>query len=540
MTNGTHQGKVMQDELKTPGDYLAVLNRRRWSLILPFVIVFIIAAAVAVGLPPIYRSTSTILIEQQEIPPDFVRATVTSYAEERLQSIKQRIMSYSRLLDIMNRFHLYEELREKQTNEEIVERMREDIKLETISAEVVNPRTGRAATATIAFTLSYEGKSPQKVHKVANVLGSLYLEENLRVREQQALSTSRFLENEMKEVKADLNELEAQIAEFKEKHINELPELLQVNIQSLDRIERDIERLNDRLGTLQERKSYLQTQLASIPPEERIDADKTRLAELKVQLVHLKTRFSEEYPAIIKTRKEIAELEKELGKTGDVGTNNPGGLPAPADVPPDNPAYITLASQLAGTQAEIDTLKEQKETLYESRDEYRRRIEATPRVEENYKALVVERNNTQAKYDDLMGKFMEAKVAHGLEREEKGERFTLIDPARLPEKPVRPNRLAIVLIGFVLGVGAGVGSASLREFSDQSVRSAQGLARATSFPVLATIPEIMTRKEVQRRKRRRVALVVSALGIAVVAVFVFHFFVMDLDILWAKLSRRMG
>ena len=525
----------MEPNAMTLDDYFTIVKRRKWSLILPALAVFLCAAIVAMALPSIYQSTSTILIEEQDIPEDFVMATVTSYAEQRLQSIYQRIVSFSRLLEIVNRFQLYPELKDKWTTEEIVEKMREDVLLEPISAEMVDRRTGRPTAATIAFTLSYEGKNPDTVQRVSNMLTSLFLEENLRVRERQATETSEFLENEMDKVKSDLAELEAKMATFKAAHINELPDLLQVNMQSLNSLESNAERLNEQLRSLKEREGYLQTQLASISPSfEEEKRDKVRLAELKVQLVHLKSRFSEKYPDVIKTKAEIAELEKQANDSR-VKSDNPGH----SDDPPDNPAYITLAAQLSSTQVEIVSLNRQIGEFNKMANEYRRRIANSPKVEEAYRAIFTERNNTQAKYDDLMRKHMEARVAQGLEKEQKGERFTLIDPARLPETPDKPNRMAIILIGMVLGMGAGVGWASLKEFTDQSIRDSTSLALATSFPVLASIPEIVTQEDIQRKKKKRnIIIIVLVLGV-VISVVLFHFLVMDLNVFWAKLMRKV-
>jgi len=522
----------MQQMPMTPKDYLEIVKRRKWSLVLPAVIVFLLAGIVALVLPSIYISHSTILIEEQEIPSDFVMATVTGYAEQRIQQINQRIMSYSRLLEIIQRLELYPELIDKWTTEEIVEKMKEDTVLEPVSAEIVDKRTGRPTTATIAFSLSYEGKNPQKVQQVANVLTSLFLEENLQVRAKQASDTSAFLESEVDKIKAELAGIESEIANFKEAHINELPEMLQVNMQTLNNIERNIELSSQQLRTLKEKKEYLQTQLASITPYEEEHSTRQRLEELKVQLVHLTKRFSEEYPDVKKTRAEIAELEEQF--------KNPGKNPGKTNDHPDNPVYITLAAQLASTQSEIESVQRQIEELNLSVNAYRLRVAGTPRVEEVYSVLMVARTNTQAQYDDLVRKLMEARVAHGLEKEQKGERFTLIEPPRLPEKPYKPNRLAIMLIGIVLGMGAGVGLAALREFSDDAVRNGDILTMATQFPVLAGIPEIVTAKDVTRRRTKRLIWAGCAVGIVALGLVAFHFFVMDLDIFWAKLMRKFA
>jgi polysaccharide chain length determinant protein (PEP-CTERM system associated) len=521
----------MEPNAMTLNDYFEIIKRRKWSFILPATIISVAAAVVALTQPSIYKSTSMILIEEQDIPTDFVKTTVTSYAEQRLQSIHQRIVSFSRLLKMVNRFNLYPELKKRWTSEQIVSKMRDDITLKSISADAIDRRTGREAT--IAFTLSYEGKSPQVVQRVANTLASLFLEENLQVREKQATETSDFLEQEMKKVKAALAQLEARMAEFKEAHINELPDLLQVNMQSLNNVASLIERLSEQLRSMNEREGYLQSQLANVPRIFEVeDIEKKRLDELKTHLAYLQARYSDQYPDVKKTSAEITELEKSL--------NNKNPASVQVHDPPPNPAYITLAAQLSSTQAEIASIKRQILRANKLSDLYRNRIANTPKVEEAYKAILIERDNTHAKYNDLMRKHMEARVAQGLEKEQKGERFTLIEPARLPETPDKPNRLAITFIGIVLGIGTGVGWASLREFTDLSVRDAESLVVATSFPVLASIPEFKTKRDLRRERTKRITIIIALLLCTAAGLTLFHFLVMDLNVLWAKLSRKLG
>lgn len=520
-----------QDKIIRIEDVIKIIKRRRWGLTVPALAVFSLSVLVLLVWKPVYRSTSTILIEEQEISRDYVMATVTSYADERLQTINQRIMSSARLLDVINRFNLYADKRDRMTTEEIIDTMRKkDIKFETITSDVVDRRTGRPTSATIAFTVSYEGKNPQVVQQVANVLASLYLEENIKVVGQQTEGTTKFLEDEMKSVHTSLEGLEKKIAAFKEKNPSALPELLQFNLQSLDWTERNFDQLNEQLRSHREKESYLQTQLATIAPD-AANQDKERLKELRIKLLSLKTRYSGEYPDVNKTKAEISELEKKMQAQGSEG--------AVADKP-DNPAYVALAAELASVQAEIKSVKQQIEDLEKKKNEYRRRLEMSPHVEEGYKNLMAERNNTQLKYDDLMRKYMEARVAHGLERDQMGERFTLIDPARLPEKAVRPNRVAILLIGLLLGISSGIGTAVLQETADHSARGSDDLMKAFSLPVLAEIPEIVTVKDDQRRSQRRKLFTAIAVISAVILVLVVQFFVMDLDILWIRIMRKLA
>ncbi len=286
------------------------------------------------------------------------------------------------------------------------------------------------------------------------------------------------------------------------------------------------------LRSLREREVYLESQLASIPTD-AANQDRTRLNELRVKLSDLRSRVSEEYPDVKRTKAELADLERRLRAAGRDGMG----------AKPDNPAYITLEAQLAGTRSEIGSVRSHLAALEKKRAAYGSRLMAMPRVEEGYKVLLVERTNLQAKYDDLSKKFMEAQVAHGVEKEQKGERFTIIDAARLPERPYSPNRPAIILIGLILGVGAGVGFASLREFTDSTFRNVESLAAATGVPVLAAIPLIPSRADVRPATVRSRKLALAAAGAASALVLVLlavHLFVADLGVLWAKVLLKAG
>ena len=517
----------MGQEVKTAQDFLDVLKRRRSSIAITTLTIFVIAAAIAFLLPPHYRSSSTILIEDQEVPRDYVNTTVTSFADQRLQTINQRIMGTDKLLEIIRKFNLYPDLKVKWTTEEIVAKLRKDIRLNTISADVIDPRTGMPKPATIAFTLSYEGTNPQVVQQVAGELASLYLSENLATRERQSQGTTDFMEEGMTEVKAHLAEIDAKIAAYKQKNVTALPELVQSNLQIAETVEHDIQSLNEQVRGLRERESALKSQLETISTD-AASQDKTRLAELRLRLGELKTRLTDEHPDVIKTKSELADLVKQLRSSGRDSADNK----------PDNVAYVTLSSQLAGVQSEIETSKRQIAVFTRKRDDYRKRVAATPGVEEGFRSLLDDRNHYQIKFDDLTKKFLEAKTSHGLEKEQKGERFSLIDAARLPEKPVSPNIPAILLVGLVLGIGSGAGMAAFREQSDHTARTPEQLYLATSLPVLASIPQIFTWQDHDRRRSRRRNALVGVVVVLVLVPLAFQFLVMDLDVFWARLLRR--
>ena len=524
-----NQDEAADRGVKTFDDLADVFRRRRKEIFLPALAVFVLATVLALALPKTYKSATTVLIEEQEVPREYVSANIASFADQRLQSINQRIMSTTKLMDLITRFRLYSDLKDKVPADEIVAKLRKAVKFNTISADVVDPRTGRPAQATIAFSVSYEGRNPETVQRVANELASLYLEENLRTREKQSSETSKFMEDEMKGLQARLAALDAKMSTYKQKNLTSLPELAQLNQQGLDQVDRDISRMDDQLRALRERQGYLEEQLANVTRDLPLQ-ERESLKELRLRLIELKTRFSDEYPDVVKTKASIREIEQQLKEKGRGASGDR----------PDNPAYITLASQLAGNKSEIGSIRRQIAELRKKRDVYRKRMEATPQVEEGYKGLLVERGSLQAKYDDLNRKAMDAKVAQGLEKEQLAERFSIIDAARLPEKPDSPNIPAVLLIGLVLGMGAGVAVAAVRESGDDTVRSPDDLARISGgLPLLASVPVIVTVADEVLRKGRIMKLAAVTAVVLVAGVLLVHFYVIDLDVAWAMVVRRL-
>lgn len=527
----------MEETGLTPGEMIAILTRRKSALALPFFIISVAAVAVAFLIPAVYRSTSTILIEQREIPAEYVTSSITTFAEQRMQSINQRILTSSKLQELIRQYGLYTELEKKKTTDEIIEKMRNDIHLKPVNVEIADRRSGRTATATIAFTLSYEGKDPAKVQRVANTITSLFLKEDIKVRKEQASSAYDFLVTEAERVQQQIKESEKRLAAYKKEHVNALPELFQLNRRSLDSIETGIDRAHENLRALREKKEMLEEELAytavyiedtDVQKEQKYQ-DEKRLELLKMELIELKTKFSDLYPDVKKRKQEIAALSKKVEASQKEKKEKQ-----------KNPAYITLSSRLAGLKSDIGSVKNQIADSEKQASEFRQRLAATPGVEEKYNALIMERNNQTIKYRDLQVKMMEANVAREFESKQKGERFTLVESARLPEKPYKPNRLAIALIGIVLGIGSGIGLAAVLEFSDSSFRNAESLSRGIGFPVLAEIPVIITEKDKKKQLFKRLAVVGALILVVIFGAYIFDQYVMDFDVFKARLARKLS
>jgi uncharacterized protein involved in exopolysaccharide biosynthesis len=546
--------------------------------------------AVGVFWPPTYQSSATILIEQQEIPQDLVRSAVTSFADQRVQIISQRVMTTQNLITLIDRYKLYPDIRYSKPREELLKRMRDDIAMKMISADVIDPRSGVPTHATIAFSVSYQNESPDLALKVADELTTLYLNENLTSRSQRASQTSTFFSEEADRQQAKILELDRNLSEFKQKNEERLPELSQLNHQISDRTEQDLRDAENRIGAIDSQKVLLVAQLAQIAPSstvmsdsgQRILSTQDRLKALKSQLAEYKARYAPEHPDIIKTQREVDGLEKEVtsdDNTSDVARrltaardqlavaqekyspDHPDVLrltrlvnelqkqvaAAPASgaldrehAHADNPAYIQVKGQLDSLNVERESVVAKRDELRAKLEDYERRLAQTPGVERTYRELARELELAQLKYQEIRSKQTEVQVSQNLETEHKGERFTMIEPPLPPEKPISPNRVLILCLGLVLSLGGGLLAAILRDNFDASVRGVQDVRALLSVPPLAAIPRIVTRADRERHRRVVRYSWQGAIAGTIVFAAAVHFLVRPLDVLWLSLLRRFG
>jgi len=562
-----------------------IIKRRKWWLFIPFLAVVVLAAAICLFLRNMYRSTATILIRSQQIPPTLVPSTVTSYAEQRIQTITQEVMSRSKILKLIDKFNLLPDKREKLTTEEMVEKIRNRITLEPINAEINKETRGRPILLTIAFTLSYEDEDPKKAQLVTNELSSYYMEKNLKSREEHARGTTKFLEEQLKQVREQVDELETKLAEFRKKHLEELPEFTNLNMQKLEKLNSDISNINMQIRSLEEQRATLRNRLASLDPysggSERVLSPEERLQQAKLERAQLLAKYSAKHPLVLAKDKEIALLEKQASTINRIGyletrkhelelkladlkskySNKHPSVRATAReleqvkketkelraqgvteqnksiTDATNPAYIAIKSDLDKITVSIASLKAERKRLERQINSVYKKLHAMPEVAKKYNELDTDYQNAKMHYQELQQKLLTARVAQGMEEDQLGETFQVIEPAFLPEKPAKPNRLAIMLIGVVLGIGISIGLAAIREYTDRTIREAGVLEEMTQAPVLSIIPRITTAAEERKRKLRKAFVTLLVLGVVAAGLAVFHLYVMDLYVFWAKLTR---
>jgi len=564
------------------GDYLAAFRRRKGLILTVAGIVFLIGLVTAFVWPPTYQSASTILIEEQEIPSELIQSTVTSYAAQRIQVISQRVMARGNLMEIVEKYNLYEKERRRYTTEEVLMAMREDIGIDMITAEVMDPRTGRPGVATIAFSLGFKSDSPQQAQKVASELTTLYLNENLKSRTEKAAETYDFLTAEANRLNDEIARLEEQLSAFKERNLYTLPESRDLNTMSLQRAENELADIDTKIQTLEERRIYLGGQLPLLDPYDTGDimSPVARLDALRTEYISLASRYSPDHPDVTRIKREIEALERD---TGDYAS--PDDLraqleilrqelataeqtytqdhpdvkrlnrqiaaleseiqnPRPAKeksapINADNPAYVNLQTQLQAADSELRSLRTRRVKALDKIAEYEERLLLTPKIEQEYRMIARDLEQTSARYQATKAKQMTAEIGQEMEKERKGEKFTLIDPAVLPEEPISPNRPAIIFLSLVLALGAGVGSAAVAESMSDAVRGAKGVAAILHTAPLAVIPYLPNTADTRGQRKKKWVMIISVVAGIIILLLLVHFLFSPLDVLWFRGLRKV-
>jgi len=527
---------------------LNMWHRRKWLAILVFTAPFAMTVTLVSVLPNLYRSTATLLVERPQVSDTFVKSSVTSELETRLHTISQEILSRSTLQELIDRFDLYPEFRKRASPEEVVERMRRDVRMEFKERGIrrdpkegelprlVDPQGERAAT--VAFALSFRGRDPHVVAQVTNTLASLFVKQNLNLRKRQAAGTAEFLRVQLREMKNKLDQEEARLSEFKERHLGELPEQMSVNQTTLIRMNAELrfnkenqtrilelmerERLAGQLALARQFAYASQSAEGSpLPPSDESltpdgDAElitaRLRLARLNQELTDLRTRFSEKYPDVIRVKAEIAALERQLGAAaGDHGS-------AAEPAPPVNSSRTQARKIPSEAEKELKTLREEEKSLVQAIAMYQQRLDQAPLRDQEYQERFGDYKTIKDHYNALLQRYQEALVAESMEYGQKGDQVRILDSAIPSTRPAAPNLLRLIFIGLILSIGLAGGAVGMIEHRDTSFHTLSELQAFTKVPVLATIPRIVTKTDTSRQRRRfwlRTAAALMGLAILV-------------------------
>ena len=547
-----------QTDENTWSDYVAMMRRRWRPTLAVAAIVALSSIYIAYSLPPIYRSSATILIEEQGIPGEIVQTTINAYAEQLIQTIHQRVVSAPRIVDMIHEFDLYPDDRDLVPEEDLIQQFRTDTKLTPRNVTSVHSRTGRETIVTFGFQIAFDYGDPVKARDITQELANQFVAENSMLRGEAAARTTAFLDTEAADLEKRLGEAAERIARFKERNANNLPEDQAVNLRTWERLRDELTGVDGRIREVRETKALLETEIADTPRyrpvmDESGDAVLgaiDRLAQAQQELIRLQGRYSESHPDIIALKREIATLSgspsniaslaqevrielqisrQELAAARDAySANHPdvirlantvGALERQltnlereianastiTPIEPNNPVYLQLRTRISTAAIELRDLGRRRNDLVARIDELDRRMSVAPQAESDYLALTQERDVLLERYRELRGLGSDAALGQALETGQSGERFTILEPARVPANPVSPNRMSLSFLGLVLAMALGLGVASLTEAMDTKVRGRRDVHQLLAAPPIGIIPYVESPADTKRRITTNVA-----------------------------------
>jgi polysaccharide biosynthesis transport protein len=513
---------------------LEVVRRRRILALLPCLFVLAAAASIAFFLPSLWTAKATVLVTRQEIPEALVRSTLSTDPEARLLTLTHETLDTPRLTKIIEDNNLYPAMRRSRSMADVVERMRKDIKVDVQDEKERRGREWRS----LVFMVAYTATDPSVAANVTNTLASLFSAENRRQREEQAVGATQFFETQLQELRTRLAGQEQRITAYKEQHLGELPEQREVNLRTLERLQQQLQLAHENNRRASERRQMI-TQSMNDPDLASAmtnpgaaglaggpgESPAARLAILRNELAALQTTYSDKYPDVIQMKEQIRILEGRVADEDKKLAAAPKATPnAPASrqardlrLAGQNPYVLSLMQQLDQASVEAKASADEITNLNRQIGVYQRRIEMTPKREQELALITRDYETTRDLFRSLLAKRGEADVAADLEQRQKGETFRVIEPATLPERPAGPNRLRLLLVGVALALGAAGVAVILAEQVDTSYRRVDEVRATAGVPVLSTIPRIVTETDrLGALRQRRLAVVAVTAGLMLV------------------------
>ncbi|HEV2397895.1 MAG TPA: XrtA system polysaccharide chain length determinant [Candidatus Sulfotelmatobacter sp.] len=506
----------MAEELEEQGGegldirrHLGVVKRRHLHFLIPFFIGWSVVWAASWILPPRYQSSTLILVEQPSMPRDYVTPNVSDDLQQRMQSITQQILSRTNLLHIIDQAHLYAAKNSDPTPDDKVAGMRKNIDIELVR-DTRNQIT--------AFNVNYTSGDPKVAQQVTGELTNLFINQNLEVRQQQSEGTTQFLENQLEAAQKDLAAQEERIRDFKAKHIGEMPGQLTSNLQILQGLQTQLQNEDDALNSARQQRVYLQTLAdqyrATQGAVKSVDGSPVglpaiddQLQKLRAQLADLSSRYTDRHPDVRKLREEI--IKNETLRTqilSAMKTKATDGTPDGSSSPTPDTTQVTMLapieSQLRSNQLEIANREHAIAILKVKVEDYQARLNQEPIREQQLADLTRGYEQSKANYDDLLKKKNESKMATSMELLQQGERFRVLDPPSLPQKPEFPNRLKFCGIGIGVGLAFGLVVAGAFEMFDDRLYTAKELRKLLPMEVVGEIPTIETIADLSIAKRK--------------------------------------
>jgi succinoglycan biosynthesis transport protein ExoP len=480
-------------------DYLEIAHRRKWWVILSALAMLIASTIVAHRLSNVYRAETTILVDSSQVPNNYVAPVVSSDISARLTTLQQQVLSPTRLKKLVEAEGLYPDPTGKRTEDDIIQSVQR-----AIVVQVVNPGAGKMG----AFIVAYNSSRRDEVARVTNHIAQMFIEENLKAREEQTSGTAQFLKDQMDETKRALDDTETQLRLIKSQNIFDLPESKPYHMEALATLRGQVQSIHDKLNQDQRDKAILQSMLFSEGPAPTIDVDsddgggtgsvspdQAQVQRLEAKLSELRTRYGPAHPEVRRTQNEINELKKKIA-------NAP--LASPESIADQRPAIQpnksstrnpVLQAQIEKLDEDIKDLSTQVSPLQKQIDSHTARLAEMPVFEQKISRLQQDNDSLRKQYASLLDKKQAADMSYALEIRQKAERFVVLDAAQTPLKPAAPNRPLISFAGLFAGLLLGAALAGVMEMNDETVRSETEVSRILGKPVLSGIPRLVSAQE---------------------------------------------
>jgi protein tyrosine kinase modulator len=482
-----------------------LVQRRHMMFLIPFFIGWLLVWGVSFILPPLYKSTTLILVQEPTMPKNYVLPNISDNLQDRLQSITQQLESRTRLLTIIRELHLNQKDGRLIAPDGAVEDMRKNITVDLVrdSSGLIN-----------AFKVSYLAPSPVIAQRVTSELTTNFINENLESRQAESQDATKFLQGQMETARQTLAEQEAKVRGFETAHQGELPDQQASNLQILNGLEGQLQGEQDSLRAAMQQRSYFQSlveQYRTAAPARTASGAPTALAAmdlqlqtLRTQLADLSTRYTDAYPDVQNLKGQIAKMEKSRAALAAQmkarGSEDDGGAASVVE----NAPLAQAQSQLHATETEIATRQQAIDQLQAKIVQYQARLNAAPAAQQELADLNRGYTQSQSDYNDLLKKENESQMATSMEQMQQGERFTMQDPPNLPVKPDFPNHLKFCAIGVGVGLFLGVVLVGVLEYFDDRMHLGEEIRELLPVAVISEVPEIVTPDDVRHNRRRQV------------------------------------
>lgn len=510
-------------------DYVAILRRRWWLLLLPAILGSALAYGVSLMLLNRYTSRSLVLVERQQVPDNFVQPVISTNLDQRLASLEEQILSRTRLQPLIQNFGLFKEKEifdltrfkpvvgllarlmgqgSEASTEWRIEQTRAAIAVKPVQSVIQDPRGGLPG-----FYVDFTYSNRQTAEQVCDRITSMFIDEDIRFREQAAQGTTDFLDNQLQDAKRQLDQQDARLAQFEQKYLGALPDDTQTNLSVLTTLNTQLEGVSESIQRTAQDKNYLESlldqQLESLKAVNSktttpTDTLQKQLTQMEAKLVQLKSEYTDKYPDVVNLESTIAVLKKKIQDQNQSNAKKSSSI-SKADLTTQQPLpeepqqIIQLRSQLRADGDNLKALYAEQKQLKGKISLYQSRINMSPAIEQEYKQITRDHQSAVTFYDTLLKKKQESTMASDLQRRQQGEQFRVMDPADLPATPSFPNRPLFGLAGLGLGLMIGLGFIWLLEGRDRILRTERDVETLLGVPALAAVPSVVIRSESKAR-----------------------------------------